>query len=500
MKKWMGLLLAALLLMGLALAEEAKPLYEYEILPDGSAMILKYNGDEENVEIPVKFGRRTVTAIGEKAFISCKQLKSVIIPERVTSIGDLAFAYCTALERITIPDGVTTLGVNPFESCDVLTDIVVSIDHPTLATIDGVLFEKPTKTLVCYPYAFKATHYTVPEGIRHIGANAFHGSDLQGVTLPSTLETIGAEAFGLCFDLVDIQFPAGLKAIGACAFESCYKIIALTLPEGLETIGSCAFEGCKGLTAITIPDSVTTIKGNPFVYCWGLTEIRVSPDHPTLATIDGVLFEKTNKVLVCYPCAFTAEAYAVPEGIASIGPWAFSGNNVLRRVTLPATLTGIGDFGFNKCTALETAELPPALATIGRNAFYDCSFLTGVTLPDSLQVLGECAFLACTSLTKANVPGGVKSIGASAFEYCRGVTELVIAEGVEEIGTHAFYGCNKLEKVTIPGSVTGIGADAFTNFYGQLSFVVARDSAARQYAIDNGIPFTYVDALDWLTN
>ncbi len=231
------------------------------------------------------------------------------------------------------------------------------------------------------------------------------------------------------------------------------------IPDALDghrvsSIGDRAFYYCDGLTSVTIPDSITSIGVNPFVDCESLANIKVSLDHPALETIDGVLFSKTDKRLVCYPCASTEEEYTIPQGIQSIG----------------------------------------------YAAFYDCSSLTSVTIPDSVTSIGDWAFYYCDSLTSVTIPDSVTSIGDYAFSWCYSLPIVTIPDSVTSIGDFAFSNCYSLTSVTIPDSVTSIGDDAFYNCTSLTSIIVGRDSYARQYCIDHGYDFTYPDANDWLNN
>ena len=207
-KKLLAILLTCLMLLpcGVAMAGEAETLTsgdcKYTISGDGSATITKYFGKDEALTIPSELDGHPVTAIGDLAFSYCKSLTSITLPDGLTSIGDRAFESCTSLTSITLPDGLTSIGANPFASCDQLTRINVSPDHPTLATIDGVLFEKPTRTLICYPCAFTAKSYAVPQGIQAIGKRAFFGCfSLTSLTLPDGLTSIGKSAFAYCPNL-----------------------------------------------------------------------------------------------------------------------------------------------------------------------------------------------------------------------------------------------------------------------------------------------------------
>ena len=242
-----------------------------------------------------------------------------------------------------------------------------------------------------------------------------------------------------------------VTAIGYGAFVDCDSLTSITLPDGLTSIGDRAFASCASLTSITLLDSISSIGENPFANCKKLTQITVSPDNPTLATIDGVLFEKPTRTLICYPCAFTAGSYAVPQGIQAIG-----------------------DSAFFDCDALATITLPDSVTTIGDSAFYDCESLASITLPDSVTSIGERAFSWCTSLTTITLPDSVTSIGGGAFLSCKSLTTITLPDSVTSIGKYAFAECPKLT-LTVP-----------------------RDSYALAYAKENGIPYTYTDSMDWL--
>ena len=151
----------------------------------------------------------------------------------------------------------------------------------------------------------------------------------------------------------------------------------------------------------------------------------------------------------------------IPDSVTSIGDSAFSGCTSLTSVTIPDSVTSIGDWAFSYCTSLTSVTLPDSVTSIGYEAFFNCISLTSVTIPDGVTSIGEDAFRNCTSLTSVTIPDSVTRIGERAFYYCTSLTSVTIPDSVTSIGEFAFSGCTSLTSVTIPDSVTSIGGWAF---------------------------------------
>ena len=130
-------------------------------------------------------------------------------------------------------------------------------------------------------------------------------------------------------------------------------------------------------------------------------------------------------------------------------------------IDFDAPITSIGDSAFN-CTSLTSVTIPDSVTLIGNSAFNDCTSLTSVTIPDSVTSIGSTAFSNCTSLTSVTIPNSVTSIGGGAFNACTSLTSITIPDGVTSIGNYTFYQCYSLTSVTIPDSVTSIGVNAFS--------------------------------------
>jgi len=134
------------------------------------------------------------------------------------------------------------------------------------------------------------------------------------------------------------------------------------------------------------------------------------------------------------------------------------------------TITSSGDmwdYQYIECPWAQVAgeitsvSLPDGLTSIGNYAFRDCSSLTSITIPNSVTSIGGLAFYYCSSLSSVTIPNSVTSIGTWAFEGCRSLTSVTIGNSVESIGSSAFRSCSSLSSVTIPSSVTSIGELAF---------------------------------------
>ena len=152
----------------------------------------------------------------------------------------------------------------------------------------------------------------------------------------------------------------------------------------------------------------------------------------------------------------------IPESVTSIGQSAFEACFSLDSLIIKDAATSIGASAFDGCSHLTTLSLGKNITTIGDYAFQGCSYLTNVTIPQSVTSIGRQAFYL-TDLNTLTIKGPIKSMGYAAFAGCTNLTSLSLYDGIQTIGEGAFINSTSLEAVTIPQSVTSIGASAFVN-------------------------------------
>ena len=295
-------------------------------------------------------------------------------------------------------------------------------------------------------------------------------SDQEAISTNENEKEINTDSF----DVIVAEEEADYTSIDSTDRED--EIVSEDASKGIVESGNCG----QGITWSLDSEGTLVISGNG--------KMGDFSDGP-----DG---EKIQKIIIS-------------EGITSISNGAFGASKV-KSVSIPSSVTTIGDSAFFWCSSLKYVSLSTGLKEIGKEAFAQTN-LTSITIPSSVEKIGVCAFFLCQNLTDIRFSGGVKDIGSGAFAWCQQLTsvdipygtrhigeeafagcyELIsvsIADSVTDIGAKAFDGCDKLSSITIPSNVTSIGNYAFGE-NPDITIYGYTNSVAEEYAANNNIPF-----------
>ncbi len=477
-----------------------------------------------------------VTTIDDYAFYNCTSLDSIEIADTVKTIGDYAFENCYSLESVVIPDSVTELGNNygkVFYNCTNLKNVKLSSGLTTLYNTFGNCIslesiEIPNSITKIDRYAFSRTglkSIEIPSTVTSIGYYAFNQcTNLSSVTFDGNLDSIDQYAFAGCTSLTSISIPNGVTELPQGAFSGCENLVNVELPDTLTTINSSAFDACYNLQNITLPESLSSINSNAFSQCYKLYDVfnfsqltleKGSSDNGyvayyaksiytsaddtsnTVVSDDDFVFYTDGDTTYLTGYRGTEIDLVLPDNFNDnayqIAAYAFYNNKNLRSVTLPNTITTIGEYAFGKCSRLSSVTLSDKLVTIGEYAFYDCVNLTSITIPASVKSCPNYAFSGCAKLLEVYKLSSSISVAGNVVTHTRatdssilyrrgdfvfyndGETRYLVAyEGNEKdivlptfnnykIYKYAFYNRTDIESVVIDSGVTGIGERAFQN-------------------------------------
>ncbi len=321
----------------------------------------------------------------------------------------------------------------------------------------------------------------ISNGVTTIGDCAFIGSDAD-IVLPTSIKYIG-----------DYSLSGRILYCGTAEQWSLhpYKTDPMLLPAVFEYNTENAYRRkgtCGKNTTWTLwADGTLEISGTGTVEAtdlasgWhGATSLVI---HEGITGIGASAFSEFSLIEV-----------SLPSTLTSVGNGAFSNNRNLKSISIPDSVTSIGYSAFYGCSSLEQVNLPDGLEALEFDLFRDCSALSQITIPESVTAIGNNVFTGTAlynnfensdedvlylnnHLIKAkntlegeySIKEGTKSIADHAFWNCR-ITGVTIPDSVKTIGENAFYNCTKLENIIIPDSVETIGENAFYRTVRQIVF------------------------------
>ncbi len=416
--------------------------------------LYRVKGTLSDTAVVVKSG---TISIAEAVFRET-EITSVSLPDTLIYIGKDAFYRCTSLTSVNIPSSVSEIGAAAFSGCSVLTSVSLN------AEIIGAS---------AFSSCDKLTTVNLGHRLKEIGDNAFKYTPVAEISLPSGVESIGAEAFSNSNVTGALSIPGTVAAIGKGAFNNNPLMTSLTIGEGLKCIGSEAFNKCSALESVVLPSSIESMGEKVFKdTAWLAAQTDVAPIYigsvlySYKSTTDkGTELRIKDGTKVIAKGAFTISGYAdfnslyIPASVVRIEEGAFRYRSLLTHITVDpnnAVYYSANNCVIEKTTktlvlGCRTSVIPNdgTVTKIGKYAF-DGTGPDKMVLPDSVEIIDEYAFRE--SLVKNFVSGsGLRTIESNAFIESK-LVSLKLVEGVENFGSYAFNDCRQLVTVEIPST------------------------------------------------
>ena len=436
--------------------------------------------------------------IGESAFDSCYNLASLSIPSKVEIIGDYAFSGCEYITTVTLPESLKEAGESAFDSSYVEKIRGKACSYAeTYAADNGYRFEATNIS-----WAVSDTTLTIsgsgdmgyyPEGAPW----ADYYETIQKVIIKDGITSI--RGYALCdFEMMTQLFlPSTLKYVDSDAVSNCSMLTELEFPEGMETIASQAFVDCAGLVSLEIPGTVTELADDGFSGCGSIENITgvVGSAAMYFAENNGYTFNPVDKITWSfYRNALTISGEGMmtdymekyfPSGV----PW-HTMSGYTTSVVINDGITTVAPNAFKNFVSLTSVNLPDGIVSIGDYAFSGCSALTdSFVMPETVTTIGEGAFSGNTGLTEIVLSDNIIKVGSEAFKDCTGVTDITLSEQMTSIESKTFSGCTGIDSISIPKGVTDIADDAFEGCTSLNKIYGYSGSVAEEFAKVNGYTF-----------
>ena len=314
------------------------------------------------------------------------------------------------------------------------------------------------------------TKIVLPNGLTHIGNNAFLQAAVTEVTIPNTVVSIGTNAFWKC-NTIETTLPASVRELGATAFYGTFVVNVDANSPYLCSEGGGKVLYSKNKTTLyqvsqdcagdfTIPSTVTTINDFAMNGCAKVTGELVIPD--SVQTIGRSAFEGTGftslnlgnsvkeiGVSAFYKCATMTGDLVIPASVTTIGENAFASTGFNGKLDFQAQIEEFPAAIF-KGLKFTSVSFSDSVKTIGDRAFENCKQLATVTFGQGLETIGSFAFEGSGISGELTFPDSLKKIDTYAFSNCLGITEIDFPEGNATIEYGAFTGDTGVQKIKIP--------------------------------------------------
>ncbi len=359
----------------------------------------------------------------------------IVIPGNIAEVGEEAFADDTSISAVVIPGGVS-IAQNAFSGCINLKTLIV-MDGADISFTDA-FSETPIECVYC-PENSAAEKYYKDKGIAVLPVSEYAaGSEFlteiqptgvvitgytgteKNVRIPSRIRgipvtAIGDKAFYGNEAILSVSVPEYVTSIGDYAFYGCRSLESISLPQRIAEIGDYAFQNARNIKSLTLSKNIRALGDNPFLNCACLSSVTGLEENAYYSFTGEMIIDVRENRIVSYLSNTPATEAVVPNGIASIGKYAFSYAQTLTSVILPQTVNEISEYAFYECPSLKTVCSEGIIQKIGASAFENCERLSEITLSEGLIHLGDYAFKNCRSLPPVTLPESVLTVGKAVF-------------------------------------------------------------------------------------
>lgn len=409
----------------------------------GGYALMDYKGEKSSITIPLTYKGKPVIEIEGNCFAENNTITEITLSENINRIGDGALSNCASLNVVN-----------------------VSENNKFYKSVDGNLYSKNGESI--YWVSKNITQFAIPNGLTNIGRNTFSGcsalskiyysGNVNGWVQISGLENLmkyGSQYKSLYINNVLLTEAAfdSINEIPSYAFYNCSSLRNITIPDSVNDIGEYAFSGCS-IENAKIP--AVAIERLPKNY---LKTVEITSGE----SIESQAF---------YNC-YSLTSITIPNTITSVGEWAFYGCGKLQNIYYKGTIqewaskidgifnlwnTGRNIYVNNELLKDITELDLGNITEIKRDAFTGCSKLQVLQIPKSVKSIGN-AFGGCENLTRVNYEGDIAGWcnidldSGNPLEYAHNlyvkasdgyelVTDLVITDTVKQIKSYSFYGCS----------------------------------------------------------
>ena len=374
---------------------------------------------------------------GGKAYYTNEYLGDTYTIESDGKANNYMFDRCYKLVSLVLPNELKRLPRQFVSRCPLLVNLQIGNN---VSTIDDYSIHDN-------PYLLSLT---IPEGVPTLGRDACESNGIEELTLPNSLTTIDYFTFAFNTNLKTIHFGTGLKEIAYGAFKGCSGLENIDLStSNIENIQSSAFSQCTSLTSVKFPSSLRQIYGSAFSETTALQTVTFNDG---LDGIGSSAFSSSGLTTV-----------TLPNSLTYLGDYAFSGCKDLASISIGTGITEIPYNCFTGCNALTSVDLPEHVTSIGGGAYSYCNGLVSITLPDHIQTVGASAFASCSNLEEVVIPDNVTTLGTGAFQYDGKLEYVQIGKGITTLEKDLFNSCESLSSVELSEGLTAVKAFVFEN-------------------------------------